>query len=159
MTQRKESEAGTTESTTGSTTESTAKSAYANKESLSPAQLAALMADATGWKPEDGDELTGVVLGIKQGYSDVKDAAYPIVFVLTDQGENIAVHCFQTVLENEMRQQRPVPGERVYIKRIGATGEPRIKGQSPTIRYAVLVERGANADPWAHMPEGKRSTN
>lgn len=118
---------------------------------LTPSQIAAMTADAQGWKPEDGDELEGTVLAIKQGYSDVKNANYPIVFVMKDTGECIAIHCFQTVIENEVRQQRPLPGEVLYVKRIGATGEAR-KGQSPTIKYAVHVQReGAGSDPWAHM--------
>lgn len=121
---------------------------------LTPAQIAALTAEAQGWKPEDGDEVQGTVLAIKSGYSDVKSANYPIVFILPDNAsEAVAVHCFQTVLENEVRQYRPLPGERIYVKRIGATGEAK-KGQSPTIKYAVYVQRdNANSDPWSHMQQ------
>lgn len=121
---------------------------------LTPAQIAALTAEAQGWKPEDGDVVEGTVLAIKSGFSDVKNANYPIVFILPDGAtEAVAVHCFQTVLENEMRQYRPLPGEHIYIKRIGATGEAK-KGQSPTIKYAVYVQRDtANSDPWSHMQQ------
>lgn len=132
--------------------ENTGANTSTNTSELSPAQIAALTADAKGWTPEDGDELEGTVLAIKSGYSDVQDRNYPIVFILTDTGECVAVHAFQTVIENEMRQQRPMPGERIYVKRVGATGEAKKKGYSPVIKYAVHVARqdGSN-DPWEHM--------
>lgn len=119
---------------------------------LTPSQIAAMTADAQGWKPADGEELQGTVLAIKQGYSDIKNANYPIVFVMKDTGECVAVHCFQTVIENEMKQQRPLPGETLYIKHIGATGEAKKPGQSPVVKYAVHVQRdGSGNDPWEHM--------
>lgn len=119
---------------------------------LSPAEIATLTAEASGWQPNDGDEVEGTVLAIKSAYSEVKNANYPIVFVYTDSGECVAVHCFQTVIENEMKSQRPLPGERIYVKRIGADPNQQVKkGQSPTIRYAVHVSRETAADPWSHM--------
>jgi len=122
---------------------------------LQPSQIAAMVADAQGWKPEDGDEIEGTVLAIKQGISDVKqthEGRYPIVFVMRDSGEVVAVHCFQTVLYNEVVAARPKPGERIYIKRIGADPNKEVpKGQSPTIRFAVYVHRDSSADPWEHM--------
>lgn len=123
-------------------------------KSLSPAEVATLMADAKGWTPEEGDELQGVVLGIKWGYSDIKQAHYPIVFVLDSTGSATAIHGFQTVLENELRQQRPVPGEELYVKCLGVDPSREVKkGYSPTIRYAVYVKReGGTNDPWAHSP-------
>lgn len=124
---------------------------------MQPAVIAAATADAEGWQPEDGDELEGVVVAIKSGVSDFKEKAgrnpqYPIVFVLPEDSETVvAVHCFQTVLENEMKAQRPMPGEPIYIKRIGEAATAK-KGQNPTIRYAVYVQREAgSADPWEHM--------
>jgi len=119
---------------------------------MTPSQVAAMVADAQGWKPNDGDEIEGVVVNVKQAWSDVKNGNYPIVFVMRDSGECVAVHCFQTVLFNEMVNARPAPGERIYIKRIGADPDKEVKrGQSPTIRYAVAVLREGNNDPWSHM--------
>ena len=126
---------------------------------MTPAEIAAATADAEGWQPEDGDELQGVVMAIKSGVSEFKEKAgrnpnYPIVFVMPEDSEKvISVHCFQTVLENEMRAQRPMPGESIYIKRLGANPDkPVKKGESPVIRYAVYVQREVgSADPWEHM--------
>jgi hypothetical protein len=119
---------------------------------LAPSQIAAMVADAQGWKPEDGDEIEGTVLAVKQAWSDVKNSNYPIVFIMRDSGEVVGVHCFQTVLFNEMLSARPAPGERLYVKRIGVDESKDVKkGQSPTIRYAVYVQREGTNDPWAHM--------
>lgn len=117
---------------------------------MSAAELAAMTAEATGWQPQDGDELQGTVVAIKSAWSEQKNANYPIVFVLRDDMTCVAVHCFQTILENEVKSQRPLPGEPIYIKRIG---EGKAKpGQSAPIRYAVHVTRDqGTSDPWASM--------
>lgn len=121
---------------------------------MSLAQQAEMMASAEGWKPENGDEIQGTVVGVKVGTSDQREASgrdprYPIVFVRTDD-KVVAVHCFQTILENEIKSARPKIGEDIYIKCIGATGTAKIKGQSPPVRYAVAVQRegGDTADVW-----------
>lgn len=138
-------------------TDSSMDSAAQRFAAMEPSQIAAATADAAGWQPKDGDELQGVVVAIKSGASDFKEKAgrnpiYPIVFVLPEDSDTlVAVHCFQTVLENEMKSQRPMPGESIYIKRIGEALNAK-KGQNPTIRYAVYVQREAgSADPWEHM--------
>jgi hypothetical protein len=120
---------------------------------LSAAEIAAMIGDAEGWKPEDGDEVQGTVLAIRAGMSDKRvgrDPQYPIVFVVQN-GDNkvVAVHCFQTILENEMRSIRPMPGEEIYIKRIG---EGKAKpGQNAAIRYAVAKVGAATDNPWATL--------
>lgn len=123
---------------------------------MSPAQVAALMSDAEGWKPEIGDEVEGVVVGMKIGNSDFKakagrDPRYPILFVLTAELDCIAVHCFQAILENEVRTQRPMPGEEIFIKFIGPAENAK-KGQNPAMRYAIYVKRDmGSSDPYAAL--------
>jgi hypothetical protein len=128
--------------------------ARGKSEQMTPADVATAMADAKGWQPEKGDEIEGIVLGVKWGFSELKNDHYPIVFVLKDDGDAAAVHGFQTVLNNELRQQRPLPGEPIYIKFLGPDEERAVKpGQSPVMRYAVVVTRdGQSNDPWGHMP-------
>lgn len=146
--------------TSNAKTNSTTGSAAAVFAAMDSADRAAATADAKGWEPKDGDELRGLVIAIKSGVSEFKERAgrnpnYPIVFVMSDDDTDniVAVHCFQTVLENEVRAQRPMPGENIYIKRLGANPDktPK-KGESPVIRYAVYVERETGtSDPWEHM--------
>lgn len=110
-------------------------------------ELATAMSEAEGWKPSDGDELDGIVLGIKIGESDYKrdagkDPRYPIVFVRKDDGKTLAVHCFHAILENELKSLQPLPGERLFIKSIG---KGTAKGRNnPPQRYAVSVHRDAD---------------
>lgn len=144
--------------TTGnSKSKKTATQVFADMDA---ADRAAATADAKGWEPKDGDELRGLVIAIKSGISEYKEKAgrnpaYPIVFVMSDDDTDniVAVHCFQTVLENEVRSQRPMPGENIYIKRLGANPDkPPRKGESAVIRYAVYVDReSGTSDPWSHM--------
>lgn len=118
---------------------------------LTPAEVATLMADAVAWKAEDGDEIQGVVLGVKRGTSDY--GVYPIVFVLTNDGECRAIHGFHSVLDNELRSQRPENGEVLYVKRLGVDPTREVKkGQSGTIRFAVYVEREGGGNAWDNIP-------
>jgi hypothetical protein len=143
-------------------------------EKLDAVQIAALMADATGWVPADGDEIEGTVLGAKWGYSDVSERQYPIVFLLLDEGETyqrpdddrppsdvVAIHALQTVIESEMFSLRPQPGERLYVKKIGARGQAKRKGYSPTVAYAVTVPSRTADDSaafWDHGTARRGST-
>jgi len=115
-------------------------------------QIAALMAEATGWTPQDGDEIEGTVLGAKWGFSEVSNREYPIVVLLLDDGvlyqkpdsedppnDVVAIHALQTVIESEMFSQRPQPGERLYVKKIGKRGVAKRKGWDPPVAWAVAV--------------------
>ena len=119
---------------------------------IDAAQIAALMAEGTGWMPQDGDEIEGTVLGAKWGYSDVAEREYPIVFILLDEGnfyqqpdddrepnDVVAIHGLQTVLESEMFSLRPQPGERLYVKKLGKRGKAKRKGWDPPVAWAVTV--------------------
>lgn len=127
-----------------------------DKSALSPSDVATLMADAKGWQPEAGDEVEGPVLGVRWGFSELKNDHYPIVFILLESGDAVAVHGFQTILNNELRQLRPMPGEVLFIKCLGPADSAK-PGQSPVIRYALNVvgrDNSAN-DPWDHSPSGQ----
>lgn len=127
---------------------------------LKPSEIALLMAEAEGWKPEAGDEIDGTVLGVKIGTSTF--GSYPIVFVLGADEEPVAVHCFHEVLGNEMRTQRPERGDSVYIKYLGPKeGWEGPKGYDPPQMYAVLVTKpGAVArSVWDSMPTESRGDN
>jgi hypothetical protein len=124
-------------------------------EGMAASEIALAMAEAEGWKPTPGDEIDGTLLGVKMGHSDYKANAgknpvYPILFIRKDDGVTTSVHCFHAVLENEVRSARPLPGERIYIKYLGSTGEVK-NGKNPPERYAVHVTRDNNADPWGHL--------
>jgi hypothetical protein len=125
-------------------------------EKMQSAEIALAMADAEGWLPKEGDEIQGVVIGIRMGHSTYKEnadknPAYPIIFILPENSAKVvAVHCFHAVLENEVKSARPLPGEHMFIKHIGK-GKAK-QGNNPPERYAVHVERdNATSDPYAAM--------
>lgn len=123
-----------------------------HRTKLKPSEIALLMAEAEGWRPEKGDEIDGIVLGVKIGTSSF--GSYPIVFVLADE-EPIAVHAFHTTLDNELRTQRPERGDAFYVKYLGPKADwEGPKGYKPPEIYAVLVTKpGAQLrSVWDAMP-------
>ena len=130
---------------------------------LDDEQIAALMAEAIGWRPADGDELRGTVLGTKIASTDINGTPrdYPLVVVLMDEGKEIpdengvahdviGIHCFHASLVGEMKAKRPQRGDRIYVKRIGEKGEAKRKGWNAPIVFAVAVTKpdGKQTDVW-----------
>jgi hypothetical protein len=79
----------------------------------------------TGWKPDPGASITGQVIDIATG--DGGYGVYPIVTLRTEQGDEIAIHAFHTVLRTELARRRPKIGDTVGItyhgKRANASGK------------------------------------
>jgi len=125
---------------------------------LQPSGIAALMSEAPGWRPEKGDEIEGTVLGVKMTTSTF--GTYPIVFVIGSDDEPVALHCFHTVLQNEMVTQRPERGDAIYVKYLGPKDDySGPKGYSAPELYAVLVTKpGADArSVWDTVPAQRPS--
>jgi len=72
---------------------------------------------APGWKPEPGDTVMGTVKALDNGYSQWGE--YKIVTLIQENGEEVAVHAFHTVLENALKRIRPVPGDKIAIRYVG----------------------------------------
>jgi hypothetical protein len=92
-----------------------------------------LESNAEAWKPEEGAKLIGTVVETDERES--KHGNYPLVVVETDDGDEIAVHCFHTVLKNEVERKRPEPGDLIGIVYRGLSA----KGYES---YKVVLERG-----------------
>ena len=92
------------------------------------------------WKPKMGDKLIGKVVGLDERVSDFYPEPYPIVVVLTDEGQERSFHAFHTVPRRELASQRPVVGDRIGIAYHGKHEE---KGYE---QYRIVVEH-ANAEP------------
>jgi hypothetical protein len=107
-------------------------------KTLKSSEIALLIQEAEGWKPEKGDEIQGTVLGAKLS-SGGDFGPYPILFVLQDD-EPVAVHAFHTVLRNELVSQRPQSGEIIYIRYLGPDTKYDGPRNAPEM-YAVFVER------------------
>lgn len=107
---------------------------------------------AQGWRPEEGDRIAGKITELSMGYSEFRNAntGYPILTLVQDDGEEIAVHCFHTVLENRVRELKPVPGERIEILFKGE--KPTKDGRRTMKVYAVRVLGRTQADFWDDTP-------
>lgn len=97
--------------------------------------------DAPGWTPEPGDRIVGEVVEISERESDY-GGWYSIVTVETADGDEIAIHCFHTVLANEIRAKAPRVGDRIGVKYNGVR-EPK-RGGAAFEHYAVAVERSTS---------------
>lgn len=103
-------------------------------------QAAARDAHPDAWiAVEEGDTISGTVVDVSAAWSDQREADYPLLTIATDDGGEKKVHCFSTVLYNEVLRQRPVIGERVTITYMGV-GEARKRGQSGAKLYRFRVE-------------------
>lgn len=95
---------------------------------------------AEAWKPKMGEKLIGRVVGLDERVSDYNPEPYPIVVVLTEDGQERSFHGFHTVARRELASQRPVVGDRIGIAYHGKHEE---KGYE---QYRIVVEH-ANPEP------------
>ncbi|MGE3429267.1 MAG: hypothetical protein AB7I44_21170 [Hyphomicrobiaceae bacterium] len=72
---------------------------------------------AEAWMPEEGDSLIGHISEISVGNSEY--GPYPIVTVLTANGDRWAIHAFHTVLHDAIVEAQPDIGEEVAVKYMG----------------------------------------
>jgi hypothetical protein len=109
--------------------------------------------NARAWRPDDGTDdafVEGEIVNIDQGTSDYK-GIYPIVTLRKDDGEEIAVHAFRTVLLNKFIELQPKIGERIGITYLG---EIEAKPGSPYktyIGYKVELERASGSFDWSRV--------
>lgn len=104
--------------------------------------LAAKHPDA--WVPiEPGDTIKGRVSDVQDAWSDQRGengSSYPLLFVTLEDGSEKKVHCFATVLYNEVMRRRPAPGDTIEISYLGVDPDrPVPEGHSPMERYRVRV--------------------
>jgi len=66
-----------------------------------------------GWRPQPADKLIGVVIGSETRTTDYGE--YPIHTVRTDDGRDVAVHAYHTVLRRELEKLQPRVGDRIGI--------------------------------------------
>lgn len=96
---------------------------------------------AEGWRPEPGDTLTGRVMEIDSGSSEF--GVYPLLTIRKTNGQEVAAHCFHTVLQNRIEHLIETgklhEGSLISIKYLEQT-ESTKKGQSGAHIYKVVVE-------------------
>jgi hypothetical protein len=98
----------------------------------------------TGWRPDPGDKIVGTIVDIDERESNYGSGVYPVVVVADDDGNEVAVHAFHTVLKKEIARQRPTVGDQIAIKYHGIR-----EGQNYEFYRVVVVHSDpvAKAEP------------
>lgn len=97
------------------------------------------------WKPKVGDTVKGTIVRVSQRTSEF--GPYPLLSINTGNGI-VEVHCFHSVLKNEVKEQRAQVGDRIGIKHLGKTKGKDYHG------YRVIVDREPGApEPSAVLTE------
>lgn len=89
--------------------------------------------DVAAWRPDPEDKLVGTVVEVDERVSDY--GPYPLLIVETEDGDEVAVHAFHTVLKNELARKRPQPGDTIGIV---YRGKDEDRGYE---RYRVVLDR------------------
>jgi hypothetical protein len=96
-----------------------------------------LDAFAEGWRPNVGDKLIGIVIGIESRTTEFGE--YPILTIRTDEGDDFAFHAYHTVAKREIEKLQPRVGDRIGIA---------YHGPHPTRgyeRYRIVIARDTGA--------------
>lgn len=106
---------------------------------------------APAWRPEAGDKLVGVIVGIGERAGEYDP--YPIITVRQDDGTEVAFHAFHTVAASELAKVQPKIGERIGVlyrgKVDGKAGGPSYHA------YRVKVDRPVEGSfSWAKYASG-----
>lgn len=94
--------------------------------------------EAEAWRPEPGDQVVGIVLGTEERTGDY--GPYPVVIIEEGEdggGDLVAVHCFHSVLRNEVEANDLQAGDRIGIAYRGK----RQGGKAEYENYRVIVEK------------------
>jgi hypothetical protein len=68
---------------------------------------------ATGWRPKAGDRIEGRITSIDVRHGEYEP--YPIITIVDEGGEPVAVHAFHDVLRNELAKLQPEVGDRLVV--------------------------------------------
>jgi hypothetical protein len=102
-------------------------------------------APSDAWMPTaPGDQLVGEVVDVDMAWSDYRNGYYPVLTVRTDDGVELKLHAFRTVLFNEVVKWQPVVGERIIVTYLGA-GKAKAGMSAPHI-YKLRIEGRSGMD-------------
>lgn len=104
-----------------------------------------------GWRPSEGDTLTGTVVDLDSGWSDYQNADYPIVHIRQDDGTVVAVHCFHHVLLKQMVAKQPRVGDRIEVSHLGQRATKDGKRQVTLYRVTLPERRTDSQTFWQGM--------
>ena len=72
--------------------------------------------EGTGWRPEEGETLSGRIIDLSRAWSDQGAGSwYPLVTVKDKDGKVTNVHCFHHTLKTRLLDRQPKVGDRIEI--------------------------------------------
>jgi len=115
-----------------------------------PADVLAKVKSAPAWRPMQGATVTGTIVTIVPRDGDF--GRYPVVVLDTGADHYQAVHAFHGVIQNELREMRAAPGERITIRYDGKRDHNKAKDDKGEPRqyhsYSVVPTDGAEVEEW-----------
>lgn len=115
------------------------------------------LAGGKGWRPKKGDEVRGILKSVSKGWSDWANGWYPILTIEQEDGSLTMVHAFHSVLLNEIKTMRPMPGEYVGVKFHGEQKTNDGKRTFASYTFAVSRPEGDASDPYDQFPDPPKS--
>jgi hypothetical protein len=98
---------------------------------------------APAWRPEAGEKLVGQIVVISERTGGF--GRYPIVTLRQDDGSDLAIHAFHSVLSSRLAEVQPKPGERLGVKYEG-----KVEGaKQPYHSYKVAIDRPEHPVDWS----------
>lgn len=111
--------------------------------------------ESAGWRPAEGDILSGKIVAITKGWSDWTNAFYPLVTVHdTAQDRDIDLHCFHHTLNQAMMETRPVIGDEIEVVYVGK--RPTKDNKRSVAIYRVTFPGATGENVWADLKEQDR---
>lgn len=92
---------------------------------------------APGWRPTPGDQVQGKVTNV-EGTVGFNGKPYAVVTIEQENGQELAIHAFHTVLRRELAQRRIKVGDDLSVKYLGKKGDGGSYGRG----YDVYRVRG-----------------
>lgn len=121
--------------------------------------------ESMGWRPNEGDVLSGKIVNITRGWSDWTNAYYPLLTIHdTARDSDIDLHCFHATLQERVMETRPKVGDEITVAYLG---KRKSKDGKRTIAiYQVTVPGATGAEVWdslerqrgAHARAGEQGT-
>lgn len=127
----------------------------AAKTDATPAQNPALQ-ETEGWRPNDGDVLTGTVHAVSKAWSDWANEFYPLVTIKDEDGKLVDVHAFHATLKSRLMEAKPKVGDPLEIAFLGK--RPTKDGKREVAVYKVTVPGDDGSNAWAAL-EAQDSAN
>lgn len=100
---------------------------------------------APAWLPPVGSRLTSTVVTIRIGQSEW--GVYPVLIVEDANGTMHSIHAFHTLLRNQLKELRPMPGTLItvaYIGKVTRTEDEVAKGKNEYHNYVVIAGDGSD---------------